>query len=155
MITFEIDTYGNLTVTSKILSTGKTERLVITNGNGRLSKQEIDKMVNNANKYKLEDQEFKKKAVACNALEDCIYNMKNLIKEYATKKKVHPESLKKMEIAIVDTTEWLQANKDASVGELQRMKVYLRSVSMSHVLLPSYYFQIIILKIENLMLFKW
>ncbi|GJX11250.1 putative mediator of RNA polymerase II transcription subunit 37c [Tanacetum coccineum] len=109
--TFEIDTDGILTVTSKLLLTGKIERLVLTNENGRLSKQEIDKMVNDANKYKLEDQEFKKKAVAYNALEDCIYNMKNLIKEYGTKKKVHHKSLKKMETAIVDTSDRVAAGQ--------------------------------------------
>nr|GFD07829.1 hypothetical protein [Tanacetum cinerariifolium] len=59
--TYEVDIDGILTVTSKLLSTGKTERLIITNENGRLSKQQIDNMVNDAIKYKLEDQKFKKK----------------------------------------------------------------------------------------------
>ncbi|GJX11249.1 putative heat shock protein 70 family protein [Tanacetum coccineum] len=131
--TYEVDIDGILTVTSKLLSTGKTERLVITNENGRLSKQQIDNMVNDAIKYKLEDQQFKKKVVAHNDFEDYIYKMKNMIKEYGIKKNVHPKSLKKMEKAIVDSTEWLQDNKDASVDEIQRMKVYLKSVSMSNV----------------------
>ncbi|GKC54418.1 putative heat shock protein 70 family protein [Tanacetum coccineum] len=131
--TYEVDIDGILTVTSKLLSTGKTERLVITNENGRLSKQQIDNMVNDAIKYKLEDQKFKKKVVAHNDFEDYIYKMKNMIKEYGIKKNVHPKSLKKMEKAIVDSTEWLQDNKDASVDEIQRMKVYLKSVSMSNV----------------------
>ncbi|CAH1432936.1 unnamed protein product [Lactuca virosa] len=64
---FEIDADGILTVTAKIVSTGKTKSLTVTNLSGRLSKYEIEKMVKDAEKFKLEDQEFKRKAEAYNA----------------------------------------------------------------------------------------
>ncbi|KAL4560836.1 hypothetical protein LXL04_032991 [Taraxacum kok-saghyz] len=72
---FEIDANGILTVTTQILSTGKIKQLTIANQNGRLSKEEIEKMVNDkdAHKYKHEDQEYEKKAYAFNALEDCVH----------------------------------------------------------------------------------
>ncbi|CAH1446011.1 unnamed protein product [Lactuca virosa] len=117
---FEIDTNGILTVTSEILSTGKTEKLLITNENGRLSKEQIQKMVKDAEKYKQEDQEYKKKADALNALEDCVYNMKKKIKNMA-----HGKSLRKMEKAITDITKWLEHKQTASIVEIQRMQKHL------------------------------
>lgn len=93
---FEIDAKGILTVTSKILSTGKTKKLTITNVNGRLSKEDIDKMAKDSKRYKIEDQKFKEKADAFNELEDCIYKIKNKINEYGFKKMVNPKSLKKI-----------------------------------------------------------
>ncbi|KAJ9535697.1 hypothetical protein OSB04_un001149 [Centaurea solstitialis] len=121
----EIDANGILTCTTEILSTGKMEKLTVTNENGRLSKEEIEKMVKDAKKYKLEDQEFKKKADARNALEDCLYNMKNMIKDHKIKNTARLEKLKN---AIADTTCWLAKNKDASVDELQREKACLESI---------------------------
>ncbi|KAL4572435.1 hypothetical protein LXL04_019212 [Taraxacum kok-saghyz] len=77
---FEIDENGILIVTSKVVSTGKTKSLTVTNLSGRLSKEEVEKMVKDAEKFKLEDQEYKRKAEAYNDLEDCLYALKNKIK---------------------------------------------------------------------------
>ncbi|KAM0053837.1 putative Heat shock protein 70 family [Helianthus debilis subsp. tardiflorus] len=128
MVRFEIDGDGILTVTASIESSGKMEKLVISNENGRLSKEEIDKMVNDAEKYKLEDQEFKKKAEAYNALDDCLYKMKNKIKDHRVKTSVHPEILKLMQKAIDDKTEWLEENQAASLAELYNMQVDLEFI---------------------------
>ncbi|KAL7583159.1 hypothetical protein Lser_V15G42856 [Lactuca serriola] len=122
---FEIDANCILTVTAKILSTGKTEKLTITNANGRLCKEEIEKMMEDAVKYKQEDQEYRKRADAFNALEECIYNMKNKIKNMENCKR-----LKKMKRGIADTTKWLEQNQAASVDELHRMKKQLESICM-------------------------
>ncbi|GJW56763.1 putative heat shock protein 70 family protein [Tanacetum coccineum] len=123
----KIDANGIITVTAEILSTGKTEKLVIRNENGRLSKEEISKMVRDAERYKLEDQEFKKKADAFIALEDRLYDLKHKMKDYNVKNG-HSGNLKKMEIAIANTTEWLQDNPFASLEELKQMKLNLESV---------------------------
>ncbi|KAD6120320.1 hypothetical protein E3N88_11591 [Mikania micrantha] len=124
---FEIDHDGILMVTSKISSTGMSNKLTIANDNGRLSKEEIEKMVREADKYKLEDQEYKKKVNACNALEDCIYSMKKKLKEYKVNKRV-VHKLTEMEHAIDETTEWLEDNRDAPLNELRRKKVLLEVV---------------------------
>ncbi|KAJ0829514.1 putative Heat shock protein 70 family [Helianthus annuus] len=128
MICFEIDANGILTVTASMVSTGKMEKLVISNECGRLSKEEIENMVNDAEKYKQEDQEFKKKAEAHNALDDCIYNMKKKIDEHNVKKSVHHEILQVMKKVIDETTKWLEDNQDASFSELHLKKVYLEFV---------------------------
>ncbi|GKA84182.1 putative heat shock protein 70 family protein [Tanacetum coccineum] len=124
----EIDANGILTVTAEIVSTGKTKKLVITNENGRLSKQEIENMIKEAEKYKLEDEEFKKKALAYNALDNCVNDLKNKLKEYRNKKRVQPESVKKMENAINDATKWLEDKQNAPVDELKGMKIFLEYV---------------------------
>ncbi|GJR89064.1 putative heat shock protein 70 family protein [Tanacetum coccineum] len=120
---FDIDADGILTVTSEIESTGQTKSLTINNDKRRLSKEEIEKMIRDAEKYKLDDQEYKKKVNAYNALEDCLYNMRNKIKDYRINKKVHSESLQKMENAISETTEWLEDNQGAPIEELQCKKL--------------------------------
>ncbi|MFS7961781.1 putative Heat shock protein 70 family [Helianthus anomalus] len=125
---FEIDANGILTVTTSIISTGKMEKLVISNENGRLSKKEIEKMISDAEKYKFEDQEFKKKAKAYNALEDCIYTMKNKIKEHSVKKSVHHEILQVMKKALDETTKWLEDNHAARYAELHLKKLHLEFV---------------------------
>ncbi|GJW34251.1 putative heat shock protein 70 family protein [Tanacetum coccineum] len=106
----------------------KTKKLIIMNENGRLSAEEIEKMVKDAEKYKLEDQEFKKKVNAYNALEDCLYHMNNKINDYNIKKRLHPESLEKIENAIADTTEWLQENDTASVDDHENKQAHLEFV---------------------------
>ncbi|XP_076927613.1 heat shock cognate 70 kDa protein-like [Bidens hawaiensis] len=118
MVCFAIDVNGILTVTASIISTGKIEKLAITNAIGRLTKEEIEKMVRDAEEYKLEDREFKKKAEAHNALEDCVYNMKNKIKEANVKKSI----LQRMKKAIDETTKWLEDNQAASFAELHAKK---------------------------------
>nr|XP_043637601.1 heat shock cognate 70 kDa protein-like [Erigeron canadensis] len=121
---FDIDVNGILTVTAKIVSTGKSEKLRITQENGRLSKEEIKKMVKDAERYKNEDQAYKKKVDAYVALEDCLYKMRNKIRKFDFKT-VSPETLKKIENSIADTTKWLEDNQGAPLEELQRMKASL------------------------------
>nr|GEV36553.1 heat shock cognate 70 kDa protein-like [Tanacetum cinerariifolium] len=108
------DADGIITVTTEILFTGKRDKLVITNENGRLTKEEIDKMVLNAERYKLKDQEYKKNTDAYIALEDSLYNLKHKRKIYNE----HPKNWKKIQFAIGNTTEWLQDNQDLPLEEL-------------------------------------
>ncbi|KAL7589240.1 hypothetical protein Lser_V15G39487 [Lactuca serriola] len=123
---FEIDVNGILTVTSKVVSTGMTKSLTVTNLSGRLSKRQIKKMVKAAEKFKLEDQEFKRKAEACNALEDYIYDLKNKIK----RNDIPPKDLKSLRNAISDTKEWLSTGKVADVDEIERKKGILEFISL-------------------------
>lgn len=125
---FEIDVNGILTVTSKVISTGETEKLTVTNHSGRLLKQEMEKMVKDAEKFKLEDEEYKRKVDAYNGLEDCLYGLKNNIKENNTPPKV----FKNMKYAIEDATKWLSNNKIEvvdEIGEIESKKEYLEFIS--------------------------
>ncbi|GJZ23246.1 putative heat shock protein 70 family protein [Tanacetum coccineum] len=72
-------------------------------------------MIKDFEMYKYEDQEFKNRADAYNALQDRL----DEIDDNKVKKKVHTQSLKKIENAVADTTEWLHNNDDASVNDLK------------------------------------
>ncbi|KAJ0604061.1 putative Heat shock protein 70 family [Helianthus annuus] len=130
-IYFEIDPDGILMVTSKIISNGLINTLTIATDKGRLSNDQIERMIKEAEKYKLEDQEYKQRVNAYNDLEDCLYNMKKKVTEYKLSKRVHPESLKKMENVVDETTEWLRNNQLAPISELQRKKVIMEFVCTS------------------------
>ncbi|KAL8252618.1 hypothetical protein R6Q59_036311 [Mikania micrantha] len=130
MVCFEIDIDGILTVTAAVTSTGKMEKLAISNEHGRLSKEEIEKMVTDAKKYQHEDLEFKKRTNAYNALEDCLYKVKNKIKDCNVKKRVDPEIFREMEKAIARTTQWIEENQAAPFSELDFMKAHLELVCM-------------------------
>merc|ERR1711917_20912 len=75
-VTFDVDANGILNVSAQDKSTGKQEKITITNDKGRLSKEEIEKMVNDAEQYKDEDNVQKEKIGAKNSLEAYIFNMK-------------------------------------------------------------------------------
>ena len=86
-------------------------------------------MVKDAEKYKLEDQEYKRIVGAFIALEDCLYVLKNKIKEYDVDKILSQETWKILEYAIEDTTKWLLHNKGASVDEIVAKKEYMEFIS--------------------------
>lgn len=78
-MTFDIDANGILNVSAVDKSTGKENKITITNDKGRLSKEEIERMVQDAEKYKAEDEVQREKIAAKNALESYAFNMKNSI----------------------------------------------------------------------------
>jgi L1 cell adhesion molecule like protein len=80
-VTFDIDANGILNVSAADKGTGKTQKITITNDKGRLSKEEIERMVNDAEKFKAEDELVKKKIEAKNALENYCFQMRNTLNE--------------------------------------------------------------------------
>ncbi|KAH0899020.1 hypothetical protein HID58_048588, partial [Brassica napus] len=80
-VCFDIDANGILNVSAEDKTTGQKNKITITNNKGRFSKDEIEKMVQEAEKYKSEDEEHKKKVEAKNALENYAYNMRNTIRD--------------------------------------------------------------------------
>ena len=75
-MTFDIDANGILNVSAADKSTGKQNKITITNDKGRLSKEEIERMVNDADKFKAEDDKQKERISAKNGLESYCFNMK-------------------------------------------------------------------------------
>jgi len=80
-----------LNVTAADKSTGKSNKITITNEKGRLSKDEIEKLVKDAEKYKTEDEAIRKKVEAKNALENYCYSVKNTLKDEKLKDKFTTE----------------------------------------------------------------
>lgn len=118
-VTFDIDANGILNVTAEDKTAGVKNKITITNDKGRLSKDEIEKMVQDAEKYKAEDEEVKKKVEAKNGLENYAYNMRNTVKDEKFAGKLGPADKEKIEKAVEETLEWLDRNQLAEVDELE------------------------------------
>lgn len=84
-ITFDIDANGILNVSAIDKASGKSEKITITNDTNRLSQDEIEKMIKEAEKYKAEDDALKEKIEAKNQLESACYSLKNQLAEHKDK----------------------------------------------------------------------
>merc|ERR550525_1408041 len=75
-VTFDVDANGILKISAVEKGSGKVEKITITNDKGRLSNEEIEKMVNDAERFKDEDDKQKERIAAKNSLESYIFNLK-------------------------------------------------------------------------------
>ncbi|KAK6267774.1 hypothetical protein QUC31_011934 [Theobroma cacao] len=118
-VCFDIDANGILNVSAEDKTAGVKNKITITNDKGRLSKEEIERMVQEAERYKAEDEEVKKKVEAKNSLENYAYNMRNTVKDEKFAGKLDPSDKQKIEKAIDETVEWLDRNQLAEVDEFE------------------------------------
>ncbi|KAL1292656.1 hypothetical protein HN51_053223 [Arachis hypogaea] len=118
-VCFDIDANGILNVSAEDKTAGVKNKITITNDKGRLSKEEIEKMVQEAEKYKAEDEEVKKKVEAKNNLENFAYNMRNTVKDEKFASKLDPSDKEKIEKAVDDAIEWVEGNQLAEVDEFE------------------------------------
>ena len=118
-VCFDIDANGILNVSAEDKTAGVKNKITITNDKGRLTKEEIEKMVKEAEKYKAEDEEVKKKVEAKNALENYAYNMRNTVRDEKIAGKLDPADKEKIEKAVTDAIDWLEKNQLAEIDELE------------------------------------
>lgn len=118
-VCFDIDANGILNVSAEDKTAGVKNKITITNDKGRLSKEEIEKMVKEAEKYKAEDEDVKKKVEAKNALENYAYNMRNTVRDEKFAGKLAPADKEKIEKAVQAAIEWLEGNQLAEVDEFE------------------------------------
>ncbi|KAH6819554.1 heat shock protein 70B [Perilla frutescens var. frutescens] len=118
-VCFDIDANGILNVSAEDKTAGVKNKITITNDKGRLSKEEIERMVQEAEKYRAEDEAAKKKVDAKNALENYAYSMRNTIKDEKVASKLAAGDKQTMEKAIDEAIEWLERNQLAEVDELE------------------------------------
>ena len=103
-----------MTVSANDKGTGKKETITITNDKGRLSKEEIDQMIKDSEKYAEEDKAIKAKIDAKNQFENYIYQMKNSIEDKdKLAEKLSDEDKSTIKDALTDAQDWLNANSDA------------------------------------------
>jgi heat shock protein 5 len=113
-VTFEIDANGILNVGAEDKATGKSEAITITADKGRLSEEEIERMVREAEEFAEEDKAMKGKVDAKNALEGYAYNMKNQVNdEEKLGDKISEEDKETIEEAVNEVIEWIEENPDA------------------------------------------
>jgi len=116
-VTFDLDANGILNVTAQDKGTGKSNKITITNDTGRLSAEQIKKMVSDAEKYKEEDEKHSQRTSAKNHLESYAYSMRNTINDNKVGSKLSAEDKKNLEAAINDAVKWIEKNADKATKE--------------------------------------
>lgn len=127
-VTFDIDANGILNVTALEKSTNKENKITITNDKGRLSKEDIERMVNEAEKYRNEDEKQKECISAKNALESYCFNMKATMEDDKLKEKITDSDKTLIMDKCNDTIKWLDANQLADKEEYEHRQKELESV---------------------------
>ncbi|KAL5511185.1 SSA2 [Sanghuangporus vaninii] len=133
-VTFDIDANGILNVSASDKTTGKSNRITITNDKGRLSKEDIERMVKEAEQFKSEDEAEAARIASKNGLESFAYNLRNSINDEKVKSKFEASAdgktkLKELEDAINETITWLDANQQAAKDEYEDRQKHLETVS--------------------------
>jgi L1 cell adhesion molecule like protein len=127
-VTFDIDANGILNVTALEKSTNKENKITITNDKGRLSKEDIERMVNEAEKYRNEDEKQKETISAKNALESYCFNMKATMEDDKLKDKISETEKKTILDKCNDTIKWLDGNQLAEKEEYEHRQKELEGV---------------------------
>ena len=112
-VVFDLDANGVLNVNATDKAGGKSNKITITNDKGRLSKEDIERMVSEAEKYREEDSRHKERIDARNGLENYIYSVKNSTDDEKMKEKLSEEERGAIEAACKESLAWLEsANTD-------------------------------------------
>merc|ERR1719327_667126 len=122
-VTFEIDSNGILNVNAEDKGTGKSEKITITNDKGRLTEEEIEKMIKDAETYADEDKKVKERVDAKNAFDGYLHSMKSATEGSGENKglseKMEEEEKEKVLDAIKDGQEWMDSNPEADAEEIK------------------------------------
>ena len=129
-VTFEIDANGILQVSAEDKGTGKAEKITITAEKGRLSTEEIERMVQEAEEFAEEDKKVKDRIDGRNGLEGYLYNLKNTLEdtEKGIADKVDEEDKEKIEEAVKEGLEWLEDNQEAEKEEFEAKQKEIEAV---------------------------
>jgi L1 cell adhesion molecule like protein len=121
-ITYDMDANGILNVSAVEKGSGKTNKITITNDKGRLTKEQIEKMVAAAEQYAEDDKKNMERMEAKNDLESYLYNARNTMREEKTKEKLSEEDRKAAEEHLQTGMTWLDAHGDAATDEFKEEK---------------------------------
>jgi len=113
-VTFDIDANGILNVSAEEKGTGKKNQITISNDKGRLSKDDIERMVGEASKFEEEDNKQRERVEARNELENYSYSMMNAFNEPMMQGKMDESDKMEVKIAIEKAMRWLGSNQEAS-----------------------------------------
>ena len=118
-VTFDVDENSILTVSAVEKATGKSEKIVVTNDSGRLSKEEIERMLKEAKEFEEQDKITKERIDAKNSFENYIYSMKNTVedKEKGIGAKLTEDEKETIGNALKEAQDWLNANQEAEKDE--------------------------------------
>jgi len=128
-VTFEIDENSILTVNATEKGTGKVENITITNDKGRLTPQEIEQMVADAEKFADQDKEVKEKIDAKHQLDNYIYQMRNTIEDKEKlADKLDEDDKNAISEALSEAQDWVNSNEDADLEGLEEQLKELQRI---------------------------
>jgi L1 cell adhesion molecule like protein len=129
-ITYEVDTNGILNVQACEKSSGKSEKITIKNESNKLTKEQIEKMISDAEKFKEDDERAQKKVQAKNNLENYIYNVRSTVVNEDKMKTSLGDDHETVSKTVEDTIKWLDDNKNASTEEFEAKQKEVEAVLM-------------------------
>jgi len=122
-VTFEIDSNGILNVGAEDKGTGKTEKITITNDKGRLTEEQIEKMIKEAEQFADEDKKVKERVDAKNAFDGYLHSMRSAVEGSGENKglseKLDSEEKEKIMDALKDGQSWIDSNPEADAEEVK------------------------------------
>jgi len=128
-VTFEIDANGILQVSAEDKGTGNKEKITITNDQNRLTPEDIERMINDAEKFADEDAKLKGRVEARNELESYAYSLKNQIGDKEKLGgKLSDEEKEKIEEIVNEKIAWLEENQEADAEELKAQKKEMEDI---------------------------
>jgi len=127
-VTFDLDANGILNVSAEDKGTGRKNKITITNDMGRLSKDQIEKMVSDAEKFKAEDELAQKKVAAKNQLESYTYSMRNTLNDNKVGDKLGKDDKATLQKAVDETIAWLEKNQSAEKDEYEAKQKELEKI---------------------------
>jgi len=128
-VTFEIDANGILQVSAEDKGTGNKEKITITNDQNRLTPEDIERMINDAEKFADEDAKLKGRVEARNELESYAYSLKNQIGDKEKLGgKLSDEEKEKIEEIVNEKISWLEENQEAEADELKAQKKEMEDI---------------------------
>jgi heat shock protein 1/8 len=129
-VVFDIDANGILNVSAIEKSTGKENKITITNDKGRMSADDIERLVQEAEKYKAEDEANKARIEAKNALENYTFQLKSTLSDEKVAGSISESDKKKVSDAISSTQSWLDSNQSAEKEEFEEKRKALEAVAL-------------------------
>ena len=118
-VSFDLDANGILNVTAVEKGTGKSQKITITNDSNRLSKEDVERMVNEAERFKKDDEEIREKIETRNKLEGYCYQMRQTVLENDEMKQKLGEDAEKLQQVVDETSRWLDDNMEATKDEYE------------------------------------
>jgi len=128
-VTFDIDANGILSVSAKDKSTGKDEKITIKNDKSRLSQEDVDKMVSEAEKFKDADEKVRKRVEAKNALEAYAFQIKHTLEDENAKRKLSDSDRDMLSKKCQDVLSWIDNNNNAEVEDFEQKRTELENTS--------------------------
>jgi L1 cell adhesion molecule like protein len=123
-VSFDIDANGILNVSAAETSTGKSNKITITNDKGRLTKEDIERMVQEAEKHAADDKLRMERVESKNQLESYLYNTRNAVREDKVKETLGENTVSEVEGWIKEGIDWLDANPEAEKEEYDEKQKY-------------------------------